>query len=336
MSDAERGRGRRAALVTLVVLGLIALALGSLLQPLRAPRFDARAQRLSDYGEAVARLEALGNDDTCALRPECATILMTHGGRTGRVVVLFHGLSNCPAQFDSLGRMLHARGANVVIPVLPRHGCADRMTTSLARLDARELVTFADQVLDAAAGLGDSLTVAGLSLGGVLAAWAAQERPDVDRAVVIAPMFGIALAPGRLSNAVARVYRALPNRFQWWDPRAREALPGPDHVYPRWSTRSIEETLWLGAAVAGAASRQAPAARAITLVTVGHDLAVDNRRAAEVAERWRAHGADVESVSFPDSLHLNHDLIDPEQVGARPALVYPKMVGMLLRGTSRR
>lgn len=34
-------------------------------------------------------------------------------------------------------------------------------------------------------GLGDSITVAGLSLGGVMIAWAAQEGADIDRAVGI-------------------------------------------------------------------------------------------------------------------------------------------------------
>ena len=36
-------------------------------------------------------------------------------------------------------------------------------------------------------GLGDKITVTGLSLGGVMSAYAAQFRPDVDRAVVISP-----------------------------------------------------------------------------------------------------------------------------------------------------
>jgi hypothetical protein len=37
-------------------------------------------------------------------------------------------------------------------------------------------VGLTDRVLDAAAGLGDSVTVAGLSIGGVIAAWSGPER----------------------------------------------------------------------------------------------------------------------------------------------------------------
>ena len=326
---------RRVATVGLVLLGLVACGALALLAPLRPVRSISAPQPAAGYDAARARLEALGNDDTCSVAPECRTIVLAHGARVRHVVVLFHGLTNCPAQFDSLGRLLYARGANVVIPVLPRHGCADRRTTALADLTSPELRVFTERILDAAASLGDSLTVAGLSVGGVLVAWAAQERPDVTRAVAIAPMFGLALAPGSLSNAVARVYRATPNRFQWWDPRVREKLPGPTHVYPRWSTRAIGEVLWLGASVENAARQRAPACRSIALVLVPGDLAIDDRRAAAVAEAWRAHGASVETFVFPESLRLNHDIVDPEQVGANPRVVYPRLLDLILPGPPR-
>lgn len=327
--DRRRGAAARLAWLGLGVLVLLATAV---LLPLRPPRFPSHPQPIRDTDEAIARLAALGNDDTCTIAPECRTILRLHGPRTPHVVVLFHGLTNCPAQFDSLGRELYAHGANVVIPVIPHHGCADPMTEALARLNARELVTFTDHVIDAASALGDSVTVVGLSLGAVLAAWADQERSDVTRAVVIAPMFGIALAPGPFTNALSRAYRHLPNRFEWWDPRVREKLPGPTHVYPRWSWRSIGETLWLGASVQEEARHRAPAGRSIAMVLVGGDLAIDNRRAREVAALWSGHGAAVDTYVFPDSLHLNHDIIDPDQAGADPPLVYPRLVERILPG----
>src|SRR5258706_747809 len=304
---------RRVAIVGVALLGLIGWAALALLAPLPpVSRPGPVVAPGAAYDAALARLASLGNDDTCVIAPECRTIVLTHGARVRHVVVLFHGLTNCPAQFDSLGRLLFARGANVVIPVLPAHGRADRGTAALADLTSSELEAFTHRVLDAAAALGDSLTVAGLSLGGVLTAWAAQERPDVTRAVAIAPMFGLALAPGPLSNAVARVYRATPNRFQWWDPRVRERLPGPTHVYPRWSTHAIEETLWLGASVENSARRRAPACPSIPLVLVPRDLAIDNRRAAAVADAWRAHGASVQTFAFPASLAPHHHIVDPQ------------------------
>ena len=333
MSDEGPPRRRRGAMLLGIAMALIALGVMAMLGPVHPPSFAAHPHPIHDYDEAMRQLMELGNDDTCAVAPECRTRLLLHGHRTGQVVVLFHGLTNCPAQFDSLGRMLRAGGANVVIPLIPRHGCAWHESAALARITAPELVRFADHVIDAADGLGDSVTVVGLSLGGMLAAWAVQERNDVERAVPIAPMFALHLAPGRLSSLVTRLYRCFPNRFEWWNPRLRERLPGPRHVYPRWSWGSIGETLWLGAAVREDAGRRRAAGGSIVLVTVGGDPAVDNAVVAEVADAWRAHGVQVATYAFPDSLHLNHDIIDPEQVHANPGLVYPRLIP-LIRGAS--
>lgn len=262
--------------------------------------------------------------ESSAISSECGTQLATHGGRTPHVVVLLHGLTNCPAQFDSLGRIAFGRGANVFIPRLPRHGFADRMSGELAYSDAAELRAFTDRVIDAAQGLGDTVTVAGLSVGGTLVAWAAQERSDIDRAVLIAPMLGVERAPGRWTPVVARLTATLPNLFIWWDDKVKQELPGPQHVYPRFSTRSVAATLKLGWLTLEDALRTAPGCRSLAMVTVGGDIAVDNGLCNEIVDAWRRHGArDVLAYEFPESLRLNHDIIDPEQVGGNPAITYP-------------
>jgi hypothetical protein len=116
----------------------------------------------------------------------------------------------------------------------------------------------------------------------------------------------------------------------WWDPRVREHLPGPRHVYPRFATRGLAEVLRLGAAVQSAARRAAPASRSLVVVTVGGDLAVDNGAAAALARAWRARGTrEVECYEFPGGLGLNHDIVDPEQVGANPALTYPVLLRLI-------
>ncbi len=255
---------------------------------------------------------------------------MTHGARTNRVIVMFHGLTNCPAQFDSLGRMSFARGANVLIPRLPRHGFADRMTTELAQINARELCAFTDRVLDAACGLGDSVTVVGLSIGGVLAGWAGQQRADVDRAVMIAPIFGVARAPGLWTAPVTRLALTAPNQFVWWDDKRKQDLAGPKHVYPRFSTRSVAATLYVGAITRAAAEQRRAACRTLVLVTVGGDEAADNKLAAELMRLWRKRGAhELIEYEFPAALHLNHDVVDPEQVGGNPALTYPVLMRLI-------
>jgi carboxylesterase len=315
---------RRVVGIALLVLVLAALWLG---RPF--PRLESDPRPATSYAEAVRLVEALRAQDSPAIANDCRTRLLTHGVPTRLVVVMLHGLTNCPAQFDSLGSISFARGANVLIPRLPRHGFADRMTDELGRARTRELRAFADRVLDAAQGLGDSVTVVGLSVGGTLAVWAAQERRDVDHAVVIAPMLGLSRMGGRWTPLIARFAGALPNFFVWWDGRRKQALPGPEHVYPRFASRSVAATLRLGWMAREGASRKAPACRSLVMVTVGGDRAVDNGLCAEVVRAWRRHGAQVTTHEFPAELRLNHDVVDPDQVGANPAVTYPVLARLI-------
>jgi len=309
-----------------IVLAVLLLAVLAWLfaRPLDTRALASHPRPARSYAAALALAEAMRADDGPAIATECRSELLTHGARTAHVVLLLHGLTNCPAQFDSLARIAYARGANVLVPRLPRHGLADRMTEALGGSDARELCAWTDRAVDAARGLGDTLTVAGLSVGGTLAAWAAAERPDVDRAVLIAPMLGVAKAPGAWRVPSVHLLELLPNQFVWWDDVRRQRLLGPKHVYPRFATRAVVATLTIGARVLDDARRTAPGARAVALVSVGGDRAVDNALNVAVLRAWRARGVrDAGTYAFPESLHLNHDIVDPEQVGGNPAITYP-------------
>jgi pimeloyl-ACP methyl ester carboxylesterase len=318
---------RGVLVAALVLLVLVVVWLSS---PLPRQGLASSPHPVASYDEALRVVDSLRAEESPAISNECGTLLLTHGAPTPHVIVLFHGLTNCPAQFDSLGRIAFARGANVFIPRLPRHGFADRMTEELAHADAVELREFADRVLDAAQGLGDTVTVTGLSVGGTLAAWAAQQRPDVDRAVLIAPMLGVAKARGGWTPVVAKVTGTLPNLFIWWDSRQKQELAGPQHVYPRFSTRSVAATLELGWMVREDALKSLPACRSLAMVTVGGDIAVDNGLCAEVVGAWRRHGVEgVATYEFPAELRLNHDVVDPEQVGGNPSITYPVLTGFI-------
>lgn len=318
----------RGALVAAALLATLAAMW--LMSPLPRAGLEPRPQPARSYEEALRLVAAIAAEDSPVISGECRTKLMTHGERTPHVVVLLHGLTNCPAQFDSLGQLSFDSGANVLIPRLPRHGLANRMTDELARLEARELREFTDRVLDAAAGLGDSVTVVGLSVGGTMAAWAAAERAEVGRAVLIAPMLGTARARGAWTPIVARLLGAMPNVFVWWDDDRKQELPGPKHVYPRFATRAVSANLSIGWMVREQALRRPPACRSIVMVTVGGDIAVDNGLNAEVVAAWRRHGVrDVQTYEFPAALHLNHDIVDPEQVGGNPAITYPVLTRLI-------
>ena len=64
----------------------------------------------SDYAAAVNRFRELQKMEGSDLNPVCRSILLTHGIRTERAVVFFHGLTNCPQQFRELGQIFFDMG----------------------------------------------------------------------------------------------------------------------------------------------------------------------------------------------------------------------------------
>jgi alpha-beta hydrolase superfamily lysophospholipase len=317
------------------VTGLMAAALGALLLllglPERPPDLRSHPRPAASYAEAARRVAALQSAEDARISLAGRTLLLDHGRRTATAVLLFHGFANCPEQFRALALRLRVAGANVYVPCLPHHGLADRMTTDLSRLTAEELIRFSDAQIDIACGLGDTLIVAGLSLGALQAAWSAQERPEVERAVLISPLFGLALVPQPLLAPLRRFWLRTPNQFLWWDPRLREALPGPRHVYPRYSTRALAQALREAAAVRQSIRDRPTLARSVLVVTVAGDLAVNNATTARVVREWRRRdGGRVAAYEFTREMRLGHDLVDPEQPYQRAALVHPLLERMIL------
>jgi carboxylesterase len=157
------------------------------------------------YEAGIEVATSLQNLDGPNVNPACHTRLPTHGRRTERSLVLLHGFTNCPQQFDALGQHFYGLGWNVLIPRYPRHGCSDRLTTSIAELHSEQLIALANRAAEAGTGLGEQLTVAGLSLGGTLTGMLAQERESVERAVLIAPMLGLQRIPGPAHPVLAEL-----------------------------------------------------------------------------------------------------------------------------------
>ena len=282
------------------------------------------------HAEALARVGELRAAEA-GVNPVCSYGLLDHGRRVARAVVLIHGFTNCPAMYRELAAHLHAGGANVLVPRLPCHGLADRLTTALTGLSAAGMAETGREAALIAGGLGESVTVAGLSLGGVLAAWLGQFQAGVDRAVVISPLFAAPLAPEWASDLAGFAADRLPNLWLWWDPRLRAASPGPPHAYPRFPTHAYGEMLRLGHEVKRAARRAAPACGDLRVLTNLNDPAVNNAATDRLAAAWRAHGATVSSYRFPRSQGLLHDLVSPDQVYARTAEVYPVLIDWITR-----
>jgi len=242
--------------------------------------------------------------------------------------VFAHGYTNCPQQFLALGQLFFERGYNVFIPPLPYHGLADRMTTEHAKLRAPDLAVYGDRAVDIAQGLGNAVTVAGISMGGAIAAWAGQYRRDVALAAPISPFLGAYVVPAPLTDPAAAVVRRLPNQYQWWDPLLRADL-GPQYAYPRYATHALSEILHLGRTVRRSAQTRPSAARALLVVTNANDRAVNNTVTGALVQAWQRQGAPVRTFEFEASLELLHDLVDPNQRGQRVNIVYPKLLELM-------
>jgi carboxylesterase len=275
------------------------------------------------FADALARVDSMRALDGPGLNSACRTRVLTGSAKAANAIVLLHGFTNCPKQLDSLAARFARRGYNVLVPRVPRHGQADRMTTELAHLTAEELTRSGMDAVDIARGLGDRVTVMGLSSSAVVTAWLAQHRTDVDCAVLLAPSFAPrgmrAVVARRMTNALLR----LPNFYVWWDRKLKAQVPGPDQCYPRFASRALAQVYRLGFTTLDDAGHARPEARRLVILTTALDEGVNNDVTRELARRWREHGANVRTYEFPESLGVRHDMLDPEQPYQRVGVSYP-------------
>ena len=316
----------------LICVAILALLLGTIwtLRPLPLDDLVSAPNSAQSYDEAMERwARTQAREADLPLHEGGRTFVLTHGYQTDRVFVLLHGLTNAPRQFRELGEKLFATGANVVIPRLAHHGLADRMTDAHAAITAQDLIDYAQYGVDLAQGLGRNVTVVGLSVSGISAAWLAQNRDDIDAVFLLAPFFGPAVVPDALTPAFASALTRLPNRMMWWDPRVRENLPGPPYNYPRFPTRALGEALRLG--LNTAQSDRKLRVDKLGVILTEKDRAVSNARTRRLVEQWRAASPDTEIFlhEFPASENISHDFIDPLQPDARTDKVNDLLVEWL-------
>lgn len=276
------------------------------------------------YRQARSQIAALQDEEDSTINPVCATRLYDHGQRTRKVVVCYHGYTNCPFQFQTLAEQFYAQGKNVFVPRLPYHGIRDRMTRDQSRLTTAELIRFTNHTIDIAKGLGEEIILTGLSAGAIMAAWAAQFRPEVHTAVIAAPSLGLPGFPVWASDALSRLMHYIPNIFIWWDQKAKAQIEGAPHAYPRFATRSLGEIIELGWQVRRAARTTPPLAQQLAVLMSESDAAVHHGLIAELAADWQRHAPNrVAFHRFPADLRIHHDMVDPTQPTQRIDIVYP-------------
>jgi carboxylesterase len=284
------------------------------------------------YAEGIRIAQTIKDLDGPNVNPLCESRLYTHGHRTERSLILLHGFTNCPQQMDALGTQFFTRGWNVFIPRYPRHGYTDRLTNAIAELRAEHLVAVANRSVEVGTALGERLTVAGLSLGGILTGLMAQRRDDVDRAVLIAPMLGLKPIPGPMLTALSLVASLAPNLYVWWSQKEKDRV-GPPYGYPRFSTHAYAALFECGRMLVREARRGAPKAKSLAVITNAAEPRLDNRFTYALIDSWRKRNANVETYEFPIADRLPHDLIDPGNAAQNTLRVYPVVTRLISYST---
>ncbi len=286
------------------------------------------------FDDAVSRIRALQAQDDDAIHPSSQTKFWSHGDAARDAVLYLHGYTDSVQQFAPFAEILFERGFNVFAPRLPHHGYKDRLTHAHGKLTAPQLMEWTSTMTDTARGLGNTLTVIGLSLGGVLATWVAQFRGDVERVLIVAPAHGTSLIPPRFTRPAARLFQRLPNFFMWWDPRVREQA-GFEYTYPRFATHTLSHLFLFGHELLHAAREHPPAAHSVWMITNENDFAVSNVLCQSFVEAWRSHGTNqVHTYQFPRALGIPHDLFDPADPLVKPEFVYPPLLEIIEHGTT--
>lgn len=309
-------------LIALAVLGFISALM---MVPVDTGPLASSPHPTTGFEQAVAAFDSLRSREATLVMPDGGSLLYAHGRRMPRAIVLVHGLTNSPRQFRELAEQFHARGYNVIVPRLPLHGQRGADVAVLGTLTAEKLRDYADQSLDIADGLGDTVLVMGLSTGGNVAAWMALHRADVKRIVVIAPAIRLARIPAKLAAPAMNLMDRVPSMTIRQKPDTSRR-----HAYFGFSTRALAENFRFGASVVEESGREPPAVKELAIVTNGNDRTIDETSALGLASAWRRHdGVSVVTYRFDPALALPHDVIDVSQRCGMPEVVYPVLIGLM-------
>lgn len=314
---------KRSLVLAIAVLGGLAFWL------FRVPAFSSIPHPAESYEQAMEKFAAIQKSEAALpLRPEGLSRLLTHGKKTGRVFVLLHGLTNAPEQFVPLAKILFASGANVVIPRARYAGYADRLNDLQGLQSGQDLLDQAAEGLDIAAGLGERVSLVGLSGSGVSAAWMAWNRPGIESVLILSPFFSFHGHSPALIDALAAILSRAPNIYKWWDADLKDKIPGPPYAYPRFGTRSLADTIQLSRALRRETG-PLQAGRLDILITAT-DVGANNALTKDLAAHWEKENPGRVSIrEFPASDGVPHDMIDIHQPDARIDLTYPAVLQLL-------
>lgn len=278
---------------------------------IKPPEESSTPRPAGDREEAMARLAKLQAEDADEVADACRTRLIEPSAPARATLVLWHGFSNCPAQFAEVAELIAEGGVRVLLPRVPQHGKKDVLTRDLLELTTGQLIEHVDTCIDIAAGFGQPVWTAGLSAGGVLASWAAVTRHEVTRVAAASPF----VAPKGMPLPVVRLFVRypwlLPNIYFWWDPRKKENLGESPYVYPGFPLPSMVPVLHLAETMFDDHIEPNHRLRRAVLISNPGDFAIRRDAAQKFADSTFRDAADFYAeINLDADLGWWHDFID--------------------------
>ncbi|MBI5231325.1 MAG: alpha/beta hydrolase [Coriobacteriales bacterium] len=275
--------------------------------------------------QALQKLAGLQAKDTDDHAPACFSVVLEPEEAPKATIVYFHGFTNCPNQMLLPAELMRRQGYRVFLPRQPRHGLADVLNHDLKGLSVDELTEHVAEVMDVAHGWPEPVYVSGLSVGAVLACWAAATRSETVRVLAAAPF----AAPKGIPMPVVRLLivfrRFVPGIYWWWDPRKKENLGESPYVYPGFPLPGMVPYLHLAHVLTRGSVAPTHHIEYSALLTNPGDFAIRHDRARKLMRSEfgaqnghrrggeSGHGADkLVEWTLAKDLGWWHDFVDPD------------------------
>ncbi len=282
---------------------------------------------ISDFASARQAIEAILASEKQQPGLKYPALALLHDRPTSRSIVFLHGFTNSPHQFSLLGQRFFDLGYNVWIPRQPQHGFVDRTGAALRSFQIDRYLAECSQAVDIGCRLGQKLTVVGLSGGANASIWLAQNRPEIDLAVVMAPSLGVQFVPSPLTRAAVLLLNLAPDMLIWWDGKTREANPeSPDFAYTAFATRAMGQMLKLGQSAKKAGRKNKARARQMLVISSAGDRAVNQTEIRQLIRYLQKFSA-VTAYEIPLAENVGHDFISPGQ--GRNEALYARLIDLI-------
>jgi esterase/lipase len=280
---------------------------------------------VNSFTTAVKKIRAMMHEEKALVDPKHNSILLTHGKKTHDVLTIFHGYTNSPPQFLRLALSFYEKGFTVYIPRLPEHGYKEKYYKRTDEMTATKLVDATNKFLDISQQLGDQVHVMGLSLGGVLATYAAQYR-NITSAFIIAPSLRIY----GINNGWLQLLRFFPGIFIPWTLSAYNKTIATS--YSHFSVKGMGESLYLANGILADAKRHTPKAREVTFLLNAQDKAISNDAVHQLQKEWEHHEFSNTTIfTIPKGIVNTHDIISPLEKGENINYVYPVILDLFFK-----